>query len=83
MLTILIKTLCTLLIRIERTEKNNKKNLSYNAFTEILFGVPQDSIFGPLLFKIYNCDFLFETSDIDTANYADDRIYTVCLFIRP
>ena len=47
-------------------------NSSYSKWSEILSGVPQGSILGPLLFNIYLCDlFLFVTENI--ANYADDN----------
>ena len=43
------------------------------------FSVPQgSSILGPLLFNIYVCDFFFENSGTDIANYADDNtLYAV------
>ena len=53
-------------------------NSSYSAFAEILFGVPQGSILGPLLFNIYICDLSLENSDIDIANYADDNTPYAC-----
>ena len=37
------------------------------------FGVPQRSIFGPLLFHIFKCDIFVMTDDINIANYADDN----------
>ena len=40
---------------------------------EILLGVPQDSMFRPLIFIIYICDLFFENCDIDIANYANDN----------
>ena len=59
-------------------KQRTKINSSYSAFAEILFGVPQGSILGRLLFNIYICDFFIENSDIDIANYADDNRPYAC-----
>ena len=40
--------------------------------SEILFGVPQGSILGPLLFNIFTCDMFYSLEDFDIAKYADD-----------
>ena len=47
--------------------------MSYSSWEEILFGVPQGSILGPLLFNIFLCDMFFELSQTDFASYADDN----------
>ena len=57
---------------LKERKQRTKINSSYSASAEILFGVPQGSILGPLLFNIYICDLIIENSDNDIAHYADN-----------
>ena len=54
-------------------------NSSYSSFAEILFGVPQGSILGPLLFNAYICDLFYDIDDLDFASFADGNTPYSCL----
>ena len=54
-------------------KQRTKISMSYSSWEEVLFGVPQGSILGPLLFNIFLCDMFFELSQTDFASYADDN----------
>ena len=46
----------------------------YSFWKEIISGIPQGSILGPLFLNIHLYDLLFIIEKFDTANFADDNI---------
>ena len=50
-----------------------KINSEYSSWEEILFGVPQGSISGSLLFNICLCDLFMIMNNTELARYADEK----------
>ena len=60
--------------RCQRT----KLNAGFSKWTEILLGVLQRAVLGPLLFNIYINDLFFLTEKINVCNNTDDTTFYAC-----
>ena len=58
---------------LTKRKQRVKLNGTYSLWSEIIFGVLQASILGPLLFNIFLCDLFQFFPDLDITNYADDN----------
>ena len=73
-----IKSLNFILVYFTNRKQKTKKGSSFSDFLNILFGVPQGSILGPLLFIIYISDLFMKDDTIEFASYADDTTSHTC-----
>ena len=58
---------------LSNQKQRTKINTEYGSWKEILFGVPQGSILGILLFNFFLFDLSLIMNNIELASYADDN----------
>ena len=63
---------------LSERQQRTKIDSTFSSWADIIYGVPQGSILGPLLFNIFINDIFLFTKVTKITNYADDNTPYVC-----
>ena len=59
-------------------KQRTKVGIAFSKWSDIILGVPQGSILGPILFNVFINDIFFFNETSDITNYADDNTLFAC-----